>query len=75
MTEFKILEAAILDAISGATKVYVEGEHVFVEENGAVVRYLLSPEAQRIVLLEREGRPLDIRLGEVTLLVPIEGAE
>lgn len=29
--------------------------------------YRLSPQAQRVALLERESRPLDIRLGQVTM--------
>lgn len=71
----KILEAAILEQVPKAEAVHVEGEHAFVKSGETVSRYLLSPEAKRIGLLEREGRPLDIRTGEVTLLMPTEGEQ
>lgn len=67
-----ILENAILEQMPGADDVYIEGEYAYVKSGETVTRYLLSKEARRLVLLEREGRPLDIQPGEVTLLVPGE---
>lgn len=68
----KILESAILEQMPGAEAVHLEGEHVYVKFGTKVVRYLLSPEAERIALLDREGRPLDIHPGEVALLIPAD---
>ena len=70
-SEEGVLETAILAQIPGARHVYIEGEHVFVQgDDGEITRYRLSREAQRVALLAREGRPLDIALGPVELLPP-----
>ncbi|MDP9443656.1 MAG: hypothetical protein M3P83_04620 [Actinomycetota bacterium] len=70
----KILESAILEQTPGARRVHFEGEYVFIEfeDEDVITRYCLSPEAKQIALLEREGRPLDIRPGEVDLLAPAD---
>lgn len=57
----KILKSAILKQVPGAEIVHCEVEHVFVLVGETVTGYRLSPEARRIALLEREGRPLDIQ--------------
>src|SRR5262245_38846804 len=72
-TMSKVLESAILHDLPGARRVHVDNEFAYVEFEGqdAITRYRLSPEAQRIALLEREGRPLDMPIGTVDLL-PVE---
>ena len=65
-----LLERLIVEQVPGALRAHVDEEFAYVEmEGGTVVRYRLSPEAKRVALLDREGRPLDIPLGEVDLLV------
>ncbi len=65
-----ILENVILEQLPGAEEVRIEGDYAFVLVGDVERRYALSREAKRLVLLEREGRFLDIPLGEVTLLSP-----